>query len=539
MKRSLCLWLFAVMLFFSVFLSAEQKQTLAVAEFEGKSLSMSELSGISEFIRAGLVNTELFNVVDRKNMEAILEEQKFQISGCMSEECAVKMGKFLNVQKMVTGKVIKIGEIFYITANVIDVETGKIVISQRVDSPDMKQLADKSESIAAMIANRLLGKRPTAKSGIAIPTEETVAKGSANIQSDPPDAEIFIDGEKKGKTPMLVKDISIGQRQLVLMKEGYVDKSVQLNIVADTTAKIDEILTQMLGSMLVKSTPAGAKVFFDGIYKGKTDGAGIKISGIILGEHTLKYEKEKFYPFEQKIVVKYKMTAEINPILKEKPGAVFVTSTPKGANVYLDETSKGTTPLKIIGLSAGSHEIKLSADGYNNWSKQVKIHGLETETVTADMEPGRAVLEKSEKPKYEYKQHETEQVEVSKNEKDSIEIDREWVEQGVTKNYVFARGIGAADQTLENKTQKMATSRNSAIVNAQYNMLSVVKGVKLEGGITEKAIETDSMLATTIDTAIKSAQVVRSEWTSDDGCIVILQLSKKALKKMGLKIAGE
>lgn len=120
------------------------------------------------------------------------------------------------------------------------------------------------------------------------------------------------------------------------------------------------------------------------------------------------------------------------------------------------------------------------------------------------------------------------------------EIEREWVEQGITSNYIFARGIGAADQKLENKTQKMATSRNAAIVNAQYNMLSVIKGVKLEGGITvEKAIETDSLLATSIDAAIKGAQVVRSEWTADDGCVVVLRLSKKALREMGLKIVGD
>lgn len=120
------------------------------------------------------------------------------------------------------------------------------------------------------------------------------------------------------------------------------------------------------------------------------------------------------------------------------------------------------------------------------------------------------------------------------------EIDREWVEEGITKNYVFSRGIGGADQKLENKTQKMATSRNAAIVGAQYNMLSLVKGVQLEGGITvEKAIETDSLLATNIDAAIKGAQVVRSEWTADDGCVVVLRLSKKALKEMGLKIKGD
>ena len=120
----------------------------------------------------------------------------------------------------------------------------------------------------------------------------------------------------------------------------------------------------------------------------------------------------------------------------------------------------------------------------------------------------------------------------------SGEIEREWVEEGITKNYVFARGMGAADQTLENKTQRMATSRNASIVNAQYNMMSFLKGVNLEGGITvEKAIETDSVLATKINSVIKGAQVVRTEWTADDGCIVVLRLPKKALKENGIKLA--
>ncbi len=118
------------------------------------------------------------------------------------------------------------------------------------------------------------------------------------------------------------------------------------------------------------------------------------------------------------------------------------------------------------------------------------------------------------------------------------EIEREWVEQGVTKHYIFARGLGAADQTMDNKTQRMATSRNAAIVNAQYNMLSLIKGVTLEGGVTvEKALETDSVLATKINAVIKGAQIVRTEWTSDDGCVVTLRLPKQALTDAGLKLA--
>jgi hypothetical protein len=83
----------------------------------------------------------------------------------------------------------------------------------------------------------------------------------------------------------------------------------------------------------------------------------------------------------------------------------------------------------------------------------------------------------------------------------------------------------------------MATSRNAAIVNAQYNLLSLVKVVKLEGGITvSKAMEQDSSLSAKVNDSIKGAVVIRSEWTADDGCVISLRLSKKTLKDMGLKL---
>jgi hypothetical protein len=79
----------------------------------------------------------------------------------------------------------------------------------------------------------------------------------------------------------------------------------------------------------------------------------------------------------------------------------------------------------------------------------------------------------------------------------------------------------------------MATSRNAAIVAAQYEMLSMIKGIDLEGGIrVEKAVETDSVLQTKINAAIKGAEVIKTEWTNDDGCIVMLRLDKKRLEEM-------
>ena len=101
------------------------------------------------------------------------------------------------------------------------------------------------------------------------------------------------------------------------------------------------------------------------------------------------------------------------------------------------------------------------------------------------------------------------------------------------KNFLEVVGIGAADQTLTNSTQKKATSRNAAVVDAQYRLLSMVKGLRVVGGITvEKAMETDSKIQTIIDAELKGAEEVKYEWTSDDGCLVTMRLDKKRLEKM-------
>src|SRR3954470_19946904 len=113
------------------------------------------------------------------------------------------------------------------------------------------------------------------------------------------------------------------------------------------------------------------------------------------------------------------------------------------------------------------------------------------------------------------------------------EMEKTLDQQAINKSYLEAVGIGAADSTLTNSTQRKATSRNAAIVAAQYEMLSMVKGLDLEGGIrVEKAVETDSVLQTKIDAAIKGAEVIKSEWTNDDGCVVTLRLDKKRLQDM-------
>lgn len=99
--------------------------------------------------------------------------------------------------------------------------------------------------------------------------------------------------------------------------------------------------------------------------------------------------------------------------------------------------------------------------------------------------------------------------------------------------YVEAIGIGASDPALPTETQRKALARDAAIVKAQYELLSMVKGVELEGGVTVgRAIEKDSVLAARVKATVAGAEVLKSEFTADSGCVVTMRLPKHRLEEM-------
>ena len=102
---------------------------IAVADFAGKNVSQADASIVADFLRTELVSTGKCNVVEKANMDKVLAESAFQQSGCTTSECAVQIGKILNVRHMIVGSLSKLMDTYYITVNVVDVETSKIVAS--------------------------------------------------------------------------------------------------------------------------------------------------------------------------------------------------------------------------------------------------------------------------------------------------------------------------------------------------------------------------------------------------------------------------
>jgi len=66
-------------------------------------------------------------------------------------------------------------------------------------------------------------------------------------------------------------------------------------------------------------------------------------------------------------------------------GSISVSSTPSGADIYLDGAYKGTTPATIPDASPGSHTLKLEKHGYAEWLTSVHVTSGVTEPITAHL----------------------------------------------------------------------------------------------------------------------------------------------------------
>lgn len=138
----------------SLFSQVQEKSTIAVLPFDSKGgISKNEALTLADRLRSELVNLQTFSVIERGQMQSILEEQGLNLSGCVSSECAIEAGRLLGVKYMVTGDVGKVGNILTIDTRMFDVATGKIVQAVQKDyKGDVSGLLGLMKSIAYDLA---------------------------------------------------------------------------------------------------------------------------------------------------------------------------------------------------------------------------------------------------------------------------------------------------------------------------------------------------------------------------------------------------
>jgi TolB-like protein len=81
---------------------------------------------IIEELTIQIVNGNNFTVVDRRNLETIRKEMDFQLSGEVSDKTAQSIGKKLGAQSIILGYIEKMGNMYRLQIQSIEVETARI-----------------------------------------------------------------------------------------------------------------------------------------------------------------------------------------------------------------------------------------------------------------------------------------------------------------------------------------------------------------------------------------------------------------------------
>jgi len=112
------------------------KPRIGVADFKEETKdalknSVGSLAAVlltDEFSRSAV-----FSVIERKSLDELMKEYKLNLSGLTDETTAPEIGKLKGVELLLVGSVSGVGDRYIITARLVEVETGQVAASSRIE----------------------------------------------------------------------------------------------------------------------------------------------------------------------------------------------------------------------------------------------------------------------------------------------------------------------------------------------------------------------------------------------------------------------
>jgi fibronectin type 3 domain-containing protein len=205
---------------------------------------------------------------------------------------------------------------------------------------------------------------------VARPTGSTII-----VKCNVPDADVFVDGVSKGKAPITIPDIPVGQHTVKVL---YGSQKMEQTYTVESGQRLEVTFDfPTLGHISVSSDPHSANISLDGTLQGaKTPSL---VSDCSAGEHTLGISKDGFKESIQKVTVKANEVTNVSVRLEPLLYAIKIASMPSGADVLLDGAPKGKTPLTIDNVAAGIHKISISKEDYEGQIESIEVKNASIE----------------------------------------------------------------------------------------------------------------------------------------------------------------
>lgn len=219
--------------------------------------------------------------------------------------------------------------------------------------------------------------------------------GTLSVTTSPSGAYVYVDGTYKGVTPAMVGGLTEGSHFIELTKSGYQDWTGTARIYAKQTTYMSQVLTPVsaptTGAIAVTSNPSYASVYLDGGYQGQTEpGSPFIISGVSPGTRTVMVRLTGYEDSVSSVTVNSGQTTTVEAQLVPATtgdGTLSISSSPTGADVYIDNANRGIAPVTIDGMAPGTYSISLRLTGYSSWSGEAVVNAGATSYVSGTLSP--------------------------------------------------------------------------------------------------------------------------------------------------------
>ena len=208
---------------------------------------------------------------------------------------------------------------------------------------------------------------------------------AVQVLSEPPGAEVLLDGVAQGRTPLRGLQVpGAGPRNLVLRLAGHAEWSRTLEPGQPLPGLIR--LEPAAAGWSIITRPAGAEAFLNGRRVGVTPLQ--KLASPSAGAQRLELRLKNYQVWEGEL-----RAGSEPPVITLAPllAHLKVRTEPAGGAVFLDGKPVGVAPLEHLAVAmTGTHTVRISRPGYEDWSASLDpARGLPDPIVLVQVRKGQ------------------------------------------------------------------------------------------------------------------------------------------------------
>jgi len=220
---------------------------------------------------------------------------------------------------------------------------------------------------------------------------QTTKTGSLLISADVTGIPVFIDGQKRGATPLVVDGLAVGEHVVEIRSpgEGYQPFSQVVKIEAAKRTTVDATIriAPDLGSLRVIANVPGAIISLDGADIGVAPAAR---GALTPGEHTVMARAAGYESVEQTVTViagRERVVSVRFTIASTDVSRILVRASISEAIVTIDGEDYGNPPITIEPAEHGTHSITVRAPGYREVRRTCSVGPSRNCEIYAELNP--------------------------------------------------------------------------------------------------------------------------------------------------------